>query len=156
MTNVTLRQVTKDNYEAVCDLDVAPDQENFVSSNGWSLVESHYHPHYQTRAIYAGETPVGFLMWVPDAEADDGSDARCVSIWRFMIDKDHQGKGYGRRALELAIGEIRSAPRVERITIGYHPRNKRAKEMYARFGFIEVGMDEDGDDMIASLSVQEY
>ena len=153
MTDVTLRKVAKDNYEAVCDLDVAPDQKNFVSSNGWSLVESHYHPHYETRAIYAGDAPVGFFMWVPDA--DDGSQARSVSIWRFMIDKDQQGKGYGRRALELAISEIAASPRVEEIRIGYDPQNKRAKEMYARFGFTEIGMDEDDDDMIALLSVRE-
>ena len=55
--------------------------------------------------IYAGKRVVGFLMYdVPDADDDD----RVASIYRFMIDRKHQGKGYGRAALAKALEEIKA------------------------------------------------
>ena len=145
--DIALRAVTRETYEAVCDLDTAPDQQDFVSTNMWSLVESHYNPHYVARAIVAGDAPVGFIMWVPD----DDAAPRSVSIWRLMIDKAHQKKGYGRRALERALEEIRRGPAIERIEICYSPANDVARKLYADIGFREVGMDKDAGEIIASL-----
>ena len=145
--DITLRAVTRETYEAVCDLDTAPDQRDFVSTNTWSLVESHYNPHYVARAIVAGDAPVGFIMWVPD----DAAAPRSVSIWRLMIDKAHQKKGYGRLALERALAEIRRNSAIERIEICYSPANDVARKLYAGFGFREIGMDDDGDEMIAAM-----
>ncbi len=87
---ITLKPVTKNNYEDVCDLRVSEEQEDYVAENMWSLVESMFNPHYQTRAIYTNSVPVGFLMWAPE-KFDK------VSIWRFMIDKKYQQKGVGRK-----------------------------------------------------------
>lgn len=145
--DITLRAVTRETYEAVCDLDTAPDQRDFVSTNMWSLVESHYNPHYVARAIFAGDAPVGFIMWVPD----DAAAPRSVSIWRLMIDKAHQKKGYGRLALERALEDIKRDPAIERIEICYSPANDVARKLYAGFGFREVGMDKDAGEIIAAL-----
>ena len=82
---VSLRQVTKENYEKVCDLDVTKEQEGFVACNMWSLVEARYNEGYETRAIYVKEEPVGFFMWVQESKVK-------ISIWRFMVDKEHQKK----------------------------------------------------------------
>jgi diamine N-acetyltransferase len=67
-----------------------------------------------------------------------------------MIDKGHQSKGYGRIAMELALGEIRKDRKLNRITICYVPENAGAREFYASFGFSEAGLDEDGE-MIAEI-----
>jgi diamine N-acetyltransferase len=32
---VSLRQVTKENYEEVCELDVTKEQEDFIACNMW-------------------------------------------------------------------------------------------------------------------------
>jgi diamine N-acetyltransferase len=85
---VSLRQVTKENYEDVCELDVTKEQKNkrtkkqknYVACNMWSIVESNYNEGYETRVIYMKEEPVDFFMWVKESEIK-------VSIWRFMIDK---------------------------------------------------------------------
>jgi diamine N-acetyltransferase len=58
---VSLRQVSKENYEEVCELDVTKEQEDFVACNMWSIVESKYNEKYETRVIYLKEEPVGFL-----------------------------------------------------------------------------------------------
>ncbi len=141
---VSLRLVTKENYEDVCELDVTKEQENYVACNMWSIVESKYNEGYETRVIYMKEEPVGFFMWVKESEIK-------VSIWRFMIDKKHQQKSIGRVSLNLALAEIKKVSDLQEIEICYNPKNPVAKEFYSSFGFSEVGMDEDDKDMLAVI-----
>lgn len=147
--DVELRDVTADNWQAVASLALAPDQKDLVASNAESLVEARSDPDARPRAVYAGERVVGFLMY--DAgDADD--EPREALIYRFMIDRNHQGKGYGRAALARAIDEIKAIGGVGRISISYMPDNPTAKPFYASFGFVEAGVDEDGE-MIAELAL---
>ncbi|MEF1301316.1 GNAT family N-acetyltransferase, partial [Vibrio owensii] len=39
------------------------------------------------------------------------------------------------------------------IEICYNPTNPVAKPFYSQFGFEEVGMDEDGEDMLAIIEL---
>jgi len=146
---VELRDVTADNRQAVASLALAPDQEDLVASNAESLREARSDPDARPRAVYAGDKVVGFLMY----DAGEPDDApREALIYRFMIDRTHQGKGYGRAALACAIDEIRAIGGVSRISISYMPDNPTAKPFYASFGFVETGLDEDGE-MIAELAL---
>ena len=74
-----------------------------------------------------------------------------VSIFRFMVDQRYQNAGIGRKALNLALTEIKANDQVKEIEICYDPENPLAKDFYASFGFQEVGLDEDGEDMLAVL-----
>ncbi len=143
---VSLRQITKSNYEQVCDLDVSEEQQDYVASNMWSLVESSFNDGYETRAIYLEEEPVGFFMWVTETLSK-------VSIWRFMIDHQHQQNGNGRIALNLALNEIKLTDGLKEIEICYNPNNPVAKAFYSSFGFVEVGMDDDNEDMLAVITL---
>lgn len=144
--SITLQDVTSANYEAVCDLDVTDEQQQYVASNMWSLVESHYSQGHTCRAIYQNDTPVGFFMWVAETPEK-------VSIWRFMVDQRYQHAGIGRAALNLALNEIKACDNVKAIEICYDPENPVAKDFYASFGFHEVGLDEDGEDMLAVITL---
>lgn len=141
---ISLEEINKNNYEAVCDLEVTEAQEDFVACNMWSLVESFYNDDHTCRAIYLGDEPVGFLMWVKESVSK-------VSIWRFMVDKKYQNQGIGRSALTLAIRLIKQTPGVKEIEICYNPKNPVAKNFYSSFGFNEVGLDEDGEDMLSLI-----
>lgn len=143
---ISLKEIDSSNYEAVCDLDVTEEQQAYVACNMWSLVEAHYNQGHTCRAINKNEKPVGFIMWVLETPTK-------VSIWRFMVDKDYQREGIGRIALALAIDEIKSLPHLEEIEICYDPENPVAKEFYSQFGFQEVGLDEDGEDMLALIKL---
>lgn len=143
---ITLQEVTSSNYEAVCDLDVTAEQQDYVASNMWSLVESHYCQGYTCRAIYQNDKPVGFFMWVSDTPEK-------VSIWRFMVDQRYQKVGIGRAALNLALAQIKASDKVKEIEICYDPANPVAKDFYASFGFQEVGLDADGEDMLAVIKL---
>jgi len=144
---VKLKDVTAENWEAVAELEVADEQQEFVASNAYSLAESKFDPFVVPKAIYAGKRLVGFIMW--ESLQGEGKPHE-YSIYRFMIDKKQQGKGYGRTALEKAIEEIRKDSRVKRIVIYYVPGNPLSKGFYGSLGFEEVGIDEDGE-MIAQL-----
>lgn len=146
---VKLKDVTADNWEAVVDLELHDNQEDLVAGNAYSLAESKFNPFARPRAVYAGKRIVGFLMY-ESLEAEDKPHE--AAIYRFMIDKKHQGKGYGRAALACALDEIRQDAHIRKVSICYMPNNPVAKEFYASFGFKEVGRDEDGE-MIAELAI---
>jgi diamine N-acetyltransferase len=59
---VTLREVTTENFRDILTLRVSPEQREYVASNDRSVAEAHFHQEAWFRAIYADETPVGFLM----------------------------------------------------------------------------------------------
>ena len=145
--SISLSKVTKENYEAVCDLQVTEEQDQYVAPNTWSLVESMFNDGHETRAICLNEVPIGFFMWVKETE-------KRTSIWRFMVDSKHQNKGFGRKAMNLALDEIRSDNQVKEIEICYDPENPVAKDFYSSFGFKEIGFGEDGDDMLVVISVK--
>ncbi|WP_460533482.1 GNAT family N-acetyltransferase [Chitinimonas naiadis] len=149
MTALTLRPITRDNFEAVTDLQLLDHQRQYLASNAFSIAEASFHPYCHTRAIYQHEALVGFLMYVsPHEEGDAGEYA----IWRFMIDARHQGKGYGRQAMQGVLAEICSKADAQRISISYSPTNPVAKDFYASFGFVESGLDEDGE-MLAHIDL---
>lgn len=144
--DISLKDIDRSNYEAICDLDVSEAQEAYVACNMWSLVESFYNQGHTCRAIYQQGVPVGFLMWVQETSTK-------IAIWRFMVDRRYQHQGIGRMALSLAIKEIKRTPGLEVIEICYNPENPIAKGFYSRFGFQEVGLSKEGDDMLARIAL---
>ena len=72
------------------------------------------------------------------------------NLWRLMIDKAYQGKGYGKGAVELALDFIRTLPcgKAEYCWLSYEPENEIARQLYRSFGFVETG-DMDGEELIA-------
>ena len=76
------------------------------------------------------------------------------SIWRFMIDKQYQRKGYGRTAIKLALDFIKTWPcgKAEYCALSYEPENEVARRLYASFGFVETG-EMDGNEIIAMLKL---
>ena len=102
---ITLREITKENLSQILDLKVSKEQENFVASNAVSIAQAHFYPEIAWfRAIYADETPVGFIM------LEDDPTNFTYSLWRFMIDARFQNCGFGQRALELAIKYVKTRP----------------------------------------------
>jgi diamine N-acetyltransferase len=60
-------------------------------------------------------------------------------IIRLMVDESHQGKGYGRFAMEKLLEIFRGDERIHTVGISYEPENELARQLYARLGFIETG-----------------
>ncbi|MDD1782888.1 GNAT family N-acetyltransferase [Enterovibrio sp. ZSDZ35] len=93
--NIELRHINSDNFYEICQLEVAPNQLNHVDSNAISLAEANFMNFPWFRGIYFGNNPIGFIL----VNADTVSGK--FELWRFMLDKSHQSKGYGRIAVDL-------------------------------------------------------
>ena len=161
--NVRLVKVDTKNFDALIDLKPFESQENFVAPNIYSLAEACANTaegrYAQPFGIYDGETPVGFLMIGFDI-ADDDADRQKYPflnnnylIWRFMIDKNHQNKGYGKAAMQLALDFIRTWPcgEAEYCWLSYEPENETARKLYRSFGFMEAEKMPEGWDEIPAV-----
>lgn len=146
LDEVSLREVTEENFEDFIVMELPEHQRDLLASNAFSIAQTRFYPDYIARAIYLGARPAGLLLY--DRKAGDLPGH--YGIYRFMVEHALQGQGIGRRALELLLAELRGYPDARRITICYHPRNAPAKAFYARLGFVEAGLDEQGE-MIAEI-----
>lgn len=142
---VTLREVTSDNLDEILRLKVKPEQEKFVANNAISIAQAHFEPKAWFRAIYADETPVGFLMLYDDPEKTD------YFLWRFMIDARYQGMNFGRRALELLIEYVRSQPNATELLLSYVPEEGSPEKFYSGLGFVNTGEVHDGENVMSLL-----
>jgi diamine N-acetyltransferase len=137
---VTFREVTKETLREILLLKVSPAQERFVSPNEVSIAEAHFSPGVAWfRAVYSGETPVGFVML-----EDDPSKPRYY-LWRFMIDARHQAKGVGRRALELLFEHVRGRPGAKELWTSVVPGEGGPGPFYERLGFVYTGEEDEGE-----------
>ena len=138
---ITLQEITKENLYDILDLRVTKEQENFVASNAVSLAEAHFYPEIAWfRAIYADETPVGFVM------LEDDPVNSAYSLWRFMIDARFQKCGFGRQALELAIEYAKKRPGAKALLTSCVPGEGSPGKFYEKMGFTYTGeSDEDGE-----------
>ena len=155
---VTLKKITAENVWKIMKLRVNEEQENFVASNSQSVIEAYVAltngGHALPYGIYDDETPVGFLMIGYDGEAS-WEDAPQIaqgnySLWRLMIDRNYQQRGYGKEAIRLALELMRTFPfgPAEYCWLSYEPENEVAKKLYRSFGFEENG-EKDEDEIIA-------
>ena len=144
--NVTLEPVTIENFEALMDMELPPEQAHFLSSNAYSIAQAHYYPDWRPRAIYCDAKPAGFALYDVAGNDEPGHYA----IYRLMVDYPRQHSGIGRRAMELLLMEIRACADARRITICYKPDNATARRFYASLGFAETGIDELGE-MVAAI-----
>jgi len=144
---VSLREITAETVRAICRLDTAPDQRHVVAPNARSLAQALFAGERAWyRAIYADETPVGFVMIYDNpAEAE-------YFLWRLMIDARYQQLGYGRRAIELLIEHVRTRPGARRLGVSYHKGPGSPAEFYRKLGFVETG-EIDDDEHIAQLAL---
>ena len=132
-SNINLREITEDTVNTILELEVAEDQKKFVASNPVSIAHAYFSNHAWFRAIYVDDTPVGFVMLYLDQETPE------YWVWRFMIDKHHQGKGYGYRALELVIAYVRTLPNAQELFLSYTPAEGNPSPFYRKLGFEETG-----------------
>ncbi|MBQ7671371.1 MAG: GNAT family N-acetyltransferase [Clostridia bacterium] len=164
---IRLEKIDAKNVWDVLDLKVRRDQKSFVASNECSIIQAYVAEGTGCTAfpfaIYDGKKAVGFLM-IGYNEAVlydfyDECDAPEVlknnySIWRLMIDKRYQNRGYGREAIKLALEFIKTWPcgKAEYCSLSYEPENEVAAKLYHSLGFRENG-EMDGDEIVAVLKL---
>lgn len=140
---LTLREVTAETVRAVAALEVAPDQQHLVANNALSMAEASVTPGAWFRAVYADETPVGFVLLfdptLPGAKPYEPLKPGDAYLWRFMMDHRFQGHGYGQLALDLVRAYLRTRPGIERLIASFVPGEQSPRRFYLSYGFRETG-----------------
>lgn len=126
---ILLKEITRENFWDAVSLEVAPEQSDFVTSNAVSIAQSKVQPECIPLAVYDDELMVGFLMYCIDE--DDGE----YWIYRMMIDKDYQSKGYGKKTMQLLLDRIKEDKTRNKIFLGVHKESVAAVSLYECFGF---------------------
>ena len=161
-----LEKIDYKNVWDIVNLKVARSQKGFVADNVISIVQAYSVQGSPTFAfpfgIYNGKRAVGFLMVgyneaaIYDSFEDEPAEIlkNNYSIWRLMIDKRYQKRGFGREAIGLALDFIRTWPcgKAEYCSLSYEPENEVAANLYHSLGFKENG-ETDGDEIVAVLKL---
>ena len=141
MNNVVLKRIDESNFIDCFHLKLAVGQEKYVSNPIRSLAQAYvYYRQCTPFGIYAENKMVGYVMVIYDYDED------VYNIWHMMIDKDFQGNGYGKNALQKVFRYISSKPfgPSKTVLITCNPENKIAYRLYRQIVFIETGKsDED-------------
>ena len=137
--NVTLQEITEDTLSDVLSLEVREDQRTFVPPVSVSIAEAHFSRSAWFRAIYADDTPVGFVMLYLDATTPE------YTLWRLLIDHRFQGKGYGSAAMKQVIEFIQSLPESHEFEVAFRSEAGNPSRFFEKFGFQVTGRTRTGE-----------
>ena len=151
---IALREIAEENVQSVLALRLAPGQERFVSSVADSLAEADEHPEGNPwfRAVYADGRPVGFVMLSWDVEPQPPDLNGPWFLWKLLIDRSHQGKGYGREVVRQVLEIVRGQGGTELLT-SHVPGEGGPAGFYARLGFLPTGERDPQGEVLLRRSV---
>jgi len=144
---ITLREITAENVNALLTLSAKEHQKQLVASHAISIAQPHFRPEAWFRAIYADDTPVGFVMLYDAHLGEHPPQNEYYEVWRFMIDARYQGRGFGRRAMELVIAHVKTRPNAKALFLGHRREPGYAGGFYQKLGFEYTGNAEEGGDV---------
>ena len=141
MVEVTLRVITESNRADILRLAVTPEQSQFVDGVADSMAEAAAKPDACPwfRAIYAGQTPVGFVMITDGCPSGHPEFEWPYYLWRLLIDAGHQRLGYGSAALDLVVEYLRGRPGAVELVTSAVPGEGSPMSFYERSGFHPTG-----------------
>ena len=158
-----LKKINRNNIGEILKLEVFDNQKSFVATNNSSIIEAYIaiteNNDVFTFGIYNGDTPIGFLMIGYDVNSDDEGAPKIAkgnyNIWRLMIDKEFQGKGFGKKAMDLALEFINTFPSraAKYCWLSYESDNDVARELYKSVCFVETD-EKDGEEIVAILELK--
>jgi len=126
---VTLKEITRENFEDIISLKVDYEQERFVASNLYTIAQMQFKEEKIAKGVYLDDKAVGLIAY----------DLEDYDIWRLMIDIKHQGNGYGKKAMELVLNILRKDGRLKTARTSVIVDNHVMKSLIEGFGFKENG-----------------
>lgn len=129
------------------------DQKTFLKPNYYLFAKALYECNWTTLAIADDDIDyedsiVGFVMY---KIIENNSDMECKKqcwIEGYMIDRDFQGKGYGKNALIKLMDLLENHIKCEEIRLTNVLENLRAKKLYENLGFETSGKFIDGKELM--------
>ncbi|MES2615229.1 MAG: GNAT family N-acetyltransferase, partial [Bdellovibrionota bacterium] len=133
---ISFEDITKENYLKYITLKVKQHQEEFIASNVFSLAQALFYSKAKFQGILANKIPIGFYMTIQCNdlfEYEDGIEQ--PFLWRFMIDKNYQSKGFGKKALISIIEKIKQDYEAKILLTSCISKKGSPEEFYLKIGF---------------------
>lgn len=132
MNRVHLEEINEGNFDQVLALRVHPNQEKFIAPNAKSLAQCYL---YRNDGVYpfavcCEQKVVGFALMDVDDDDDD------VFIWKLMIDRDYQNRGYGKEAVTLLIEWTSANTKYDELHLLCDHDNAVGRKLYESCGFL--------------------
>ncbi len=145
--NMHFEPVTLENREEIVALELFPEQSGFIESVEECLAEAEELSLWRPVGIYDGETLIGFAMYgfFPQPRPEG-------QVWldRLLIDKNHQGAGYGKAAVAGLLKRLHREYGSRRVYLSVYDTNQAAIALYQRLGFSFTGeFDTKGEKIMA-------
>jgi diamine N-acetyltransferase len=133
-------RITARTVVQICKLSetLSAQQRKMVSDNAYSIAQAHCSDNAWLRAIYADDTPIGFIMLHIGSDYDDGIDCPGVFLWRFMIAGPFQRKGYGAKAMQRLFAHLR-AQGIGELYTSCGVGEESPEPFYRKLGFLPSG-----------------
>ncbi len=130
-----IRQVKLKDFAALMNLQVNPEQVHFASS--FEQTYPHRKPHEHFYCIEIDKVLVGFFFFdCAYSRIHTFANNKDLGLRNFFIDKAHQGKGYGKQALEkitmLAQGKY---PEFTSLCLTVNKKNIAGYNLYIKAGY---------------------
>jgi diamine N-acetyltransferase len=154
MTTVELRDiVTEADRAEVMALRVTPGQERFVASVSQSFQDAVDDARACPRMWSAHDAAtgrlVGFVMISDGVPAERlAADRDLVGpyfLWRLLIDRRSQRRGYGTAALDAVVAYLRDRPGANVLWTSCGQGEGSPQPFYERYGFVSTGEVVDGE-----------
>ncbi len=131
---ISIKIIPREKWDIIMDLSVHNEQSHFIETSAECLNDAKndaYDMKWNFYGIYATDTLIGFAM--------HGENRLLFSsqTWldRFMIDKNHQGKGHGKKSMRLILEKMHEEYKCKKIYLSVHENNFSAINLYEKLGF---------------------
>ncbi len=134
---IRLELVDKDNFEAVMQVQIAYEDQRRVASVEYSLAQAWLYRdtgRVIPYAVITGSEVVGFLL------VSIEEDRQTYLIWRLLIDRRFQNRGYGKEALRCLIELAQSDSACQQVVASYVIGNHKMRYILEKLGFQSQGL----------------
>ncbi|HEL2376941.1 GNAT family N-acetyltransferase [Streptococcus suis] len=146
---IRLELVNKDNFEAVLQVQLAPEDQRRVASVEYSLAQAWLYKDsgmILPYAVVSGRKVVGFAML--SIEPKDNS----YYLWRLLIDKKYQNQGFGKEVIRQVLRRAKDDQQCHKVTVNYVIGNHKMRYILEKLGFQSVGLE--GQEMKMELIIR--
>lgn len=137
MLMIRLEEVTKENFDAVLDLSLAEEDKRKVAPVEYSLAQAWLYREEERLyplAVRLGKRIVGFVLLSVD------KDRQTVLLWRLLINKSYQNKGYGQEVIRQVMVLARQTFSCHQLVTSYVIGNHKMRYILEKLGFQSAGM----------------
>ncbi|MBQ1604073.1 MAG: GNAT family N-acetyltransferase [Oscillospiraceae bacterium] len=141
---IRLVEVNEENWLAVRALTVEDSQKGFLDSALGILARGYVYRACRARVIGIADddTMVGVAL-VRDLDEEPA----CYDLQQFLIDRNFQGKGFGKEALRKILTGLKAEGKYSCVEVCVKKTDAAALHVYEKAGFVDTGyVDEDAPD----------